>query len=72
MPVHVFQFFKIEYYVEDLHVCLIIMKLRRLKSTRAGACMIQIPQELGTGACITQNEKDCESRKLYHKHNYCP
>ena len=51
---------------------LIIIKLRRLKSTRAGACIIQILQELETGACITQNQKDWESFRLNHKHRHSP
>ena len=38
---------------------LIIIKLRGLKSTRAGAC-------------ITQNQKDWESFKLNHKHSRSP
>ena len=45
---------------------LIIIKLRRPKSTRAGVCIIQILQ----GACITQSQKDWESFKLNHKHSH--
>ena len=42
MPVHVLQFWRIEIYVGNLHVCL----LRRLKPSRAGAGMFQILREL--------------------------
>ena len=38
---------------------LITIKLRRLKSTRAGAC-------------ITKIQKDWETFKLNHKHSYSP
>ena len=50
----------------------IIIKLRRLKSTRAGACIIQILQEVELEPAITQNQKDWESFKLNHKHNHSP
>ena len=49
MPVHVVHFWTIEIYAGNLHVCLIIIKLGRLKSTRAGASIIQILQELELG-----------------------
>ena len=46
---------------------LIIIKIRRLKSARAGACSIQILQK---SACITQNQKDWKSFKLNHKDSH--
>ena len=51
---------------------LIVIKLRRLKSTRAGACTIQILQEVELEPAITQNQKDRENFTLNHKHNHSP
>ena len=50
---------------------LIIIKLRRLKSTRAGACIIQILQELELEPAILKI-KDWESFKMNHKHSHSP
>ena len=47
------------YVVHTVLENLIIIQLRRLKSTRAGACTIQ-------------NQKDWESFKLNHKHSHSP
>ena len=63
MLVHVVQFWRI----------LIIIKLQRLRSTRAVTCIIQIVQELELEpALLNYNQKDWESFKLNHKHSYSP
>ena len=63
MLVHVVQFWRI----------LIIIKLRRLRSTRAAACIIQILQELELEPALLKiDKKKWESFKLNHKHSHSP
>ena len=65
----VLQFLRTESFVGNLLVCVIIL-----------STMSQIYKSWNmhdsnctrTGACITQNQKNCRSRKLNHKHSHSP
>ena len=60
---------RIEIYVGNLHVCVIILTMT---SQIYKSWSLHDSNFARTGACITQNQKDWKSRKLNHKHSHSP
>ena len=63
MPVHVLQFWRIEIYFGNLHVCLIITTTMS-QICKSWSLHYSNYTRNRTGACMTQNQKDWRSRNL--------
>ena len=72
MLVHEFiRLWRIEYYAENLHVCLIIITTTS-QIYKSWSLLDSNSKKTRTRACITQNQKDFRSRKLNHKYSHNP